>query len=75
MKKGWKELWKGERRNREQRREVVKSICVDLSKIFGGQTQFFGGDLVKTDKCIGVPQLFLGGARTRAAPKSTPMHG
>src|SRR6218665_3468309 len=44
---------------------------VDLSKILGGQTKILGEKVVKSDKCMGVSQLL--GARSRAAPQSTPM--
>jgi len=37
-----------------------------LSKILEGQTQIWGGNVVKTDKCIGVSQIL-------GTPKSMPM--
>jgi len=43
-------------------------IGVDLSKILGGQTKILWGEVVKTDQCMGVPQLL--GARARAATQS-----
>jgi|SRR6218665_523742 len=39
-----------------------------LAKILGEQTKYWGQNLVKADKCIGVSR-FLGGARARASPK------
>src|SRR6218665_145253 len=43
---------------------------IGLSKVLGEQAKILGGQkVVKSDKCMGVPQL-LGGARARAASQS-----
>jgi len=44
-----------------------KPSGVDLSKILVGQSQIFGGNVVKTDICMGVPQFW--GVHTREAPQ------
>jgi len=46
-----------------------KGTGVDLSKILGGQTKILGGQkVVKSDKCMGVFQLF-GGTCPGCPPK------
>ena len=44
----------------------MRHTGIDLSKILGGQTQIFGENVVKTDKCMGVSRFFR--VRARAAP-------
>jgi len=53
------------------RARAAYATGIDLSKIFKGQTQILGGNVVKTDKCMGVPDL--GGRAPGLPPQSTPM--
>jgi len=50
----------------------IPATGVELSEILEGKTQILGGNVVKTDKCMGVSKIL--GVRARAVPPKDYMY-